>query len=164
MTENIEDAFLGSEPEPWLRRRRRPLRRQPPHSWTVSLSFASAAARLRGLFKGSFRGIEVLKRGVSPRIVSAQVLGSTRRTLVSGPELAGALGLNSTWALLQRAAAARTRQARARPQRPARTGSPTAPTTPAPPPPARPGGVAPAPSTRHRVGGKRRRRHPLRAA
>ena len=35
-----------------------------------------SAARLQGLVKGAFRGIEVLRRGVSPRIVSALVLGS----------------------------------------------------------------------------------------
>jgi stage II sporulation protein D len=53
---------------------------------------------LAGLYRGSFRGIEVLKRGVSPRIVSARVLGSRGATVLDGPELAGRLGLNSTWA------------------------------------------------------------------
>ncbi len=43
---------------------------------SASMSFATAAARLRGLVKGAFRGIEVLERGSSPRIVSAYVLGS----------------------------------------------------------------------------------------
>ncbi len=62
------------------------------------MSFASAASRLSGLVKGAFTGIEVLKRGVSPRIVSAYVLGSKGRTLVSGPELEARLGLYSTWA------------------------------------------------------------------
>ncbi len=47
--------------------------------------------------KGTFRGIEVLKRGVSPRIVSAAVLGTRGDTNVSGPALAARLGLQSTW-------------------------------------------------------------------
>jgi SpoIID/LytB domain protein len=97
MTENVEDSFLGSQPQPWLR--------GVPDSyegassaWKLSMSFASAASRLKGLIKGSFRGIEVLTRGVSPRIVAAEVLGSRGATPVSGPELAGLLGLSSAWA------------------------------------------------------------------
>ena len=61
------------------------------------MSFASAAGRLEGLVQGSFRGIEVLRRGVSPRIVSAEVLGSRGATVIAGPELAARLGLASTW-------------------------------------------------------------------
>ncbi len=53
---------------------------------------------LHGLFKGSFRGIEVLKRGVSPRILSVRVMGSRAASVIGGPELAGRLGLSSTWA------------------------------------------------------------------
>jgi stage II sporulation protein D len=97
MTENIENSFIGAEPQPWLK--------GVPDSyetkasdWRLSMSFAVAAAHLSGLFKGSFRGIEVLKRGVSPRIVAAEVLGSRGDTPVSGPELAARLGLDSAWA------------------------------------------------------------------
>jgi stage II sporulation protein D len=66
--------------------------------WKVSISFATAAARLSGLVKGAFRGIEVLTRGVSPRIVTAEVLGSRGASTVSGPELEARLGLQSAWA------------------------------------------------------------------
>jgi hypothetical protein len=62
------------------------------------LSFGAAASRLGSLVKGVFRGIEVLKRGASPRIVSAEVLGSRGATRVSGPELEWRLGLSSAWA------------------------------------------------------------------
>ncbi len=62
------------------------------------MSFATAAARLRGLVRGAFRGIEVLRRGYSPRILAAYVLGSAGRTEVSGPELQARLGLDDTWA------------------------------------------------------------------
>ncbi len=48
--------------------------------------------------RGSLVGIEVTKRGYSPRIVSAEILGSKGRTAVSGPELAARLGLDATWA------------------------------------------------------------------
>ena len=67
--------------------------------------------------RGSFQGIEVLKRGFSPRIVSAYVLGSAGRTLVSGPELAARLGLYSTWAYF------RTREGPAIKPEPDRSGS-----------------------------------------
>ncbi|MHB8241751.1 MAG: SpoIID/LytB domain-containing protein [Solirubrobacteraceae bacterium] len=97
MTENIENSFLGSQPEPWLRGVPDPYEGSTS-AWKISMSFASAAAQLHGLLKGAFRGIEVLKRGVSPRIVSANVLGSRGATPVTGPQLVGALGLGSTWA------------------------------------------------------------------
>jgi stage II sporulation protein D len=98
MTENIENSFIGSQPQPWLRAVADPYEDRAGASWKVSFSFHAAAARLRGLVHGSFRGIEVLTRGASPRIVSAEVLGSGGVTPISGPQLAGAFGLSSTWA------------------------------------------------------------------
>lgn len=95
-TENVQDAFGGAA-EPWLVGVPDAYETKAS-SWTLSMSFASAAARLRGLVKGSLRGIEVLERGSSPRIISAAVLGSAGDTRVSGPELEGRLGLESTWA------------------------------------------------------------------
>ncbi len=98
MTENIENAFLGAAPEPWLVGVADPYDEGPLHRWKVTMSFAQATAKLRGLVRGAFRGIEVLKRGVSPRIISAYVIGTGGDTRVSGPELAARLGLDSTWA------------------------------------------------------------------
>jgi len=97
-TESIQNSFLGSAPEPWLIGVADPYDSGPAYDWTLSMSFSAAAAKLKGLVKGSFRGIEVLTRGVSPRIVSGRVLGSRGTQPVSGPELAGRLGLQSTWA------------------------------------------------------------------
>ena len=97
-TENVEDAFPGSQPQPWLRGVVDQYERGDEHSWKASLSFASAASKLRGFVRGSFKGIEVLKRGFSPRILSAYVLGSGGRTPIGGGELAARLGLFSTWA------------------------------------------------------------------
>jgi stage II sporulation protein D len=97
-TENVEDAFIGSQPEPWLRGVLDSYERGDRHSWKLTLGFTAAATRLRGLVRGSFKGIEVLKRGFSPRILSAYVLGSGGRTLVSGNQLAARLGLYSAWA------------------------------------------------------------------
>jgi SpoIID/LytB domain protein len=98
MTENVENAWPGSEPRPWLRGVPDPYDSGAQSHWRLSLSFHAAAARLRGLVKGSLRGIEVLKRGYSPRILSAAILGSAGTTLLSGLELAARLGLQDTWA------------------------------------------------------------------
>jgi stage II sporulation protein D len=97
-TESVQNAFPGAAPEPWLKGVPDPYDQGPQHTWSVSMSFAAAAARLRGLVRGAFRGIEVLRRGYSPRIISAYVLGSAGRTKVGGPELAARLGLDDTWA------------------------------------------------------------------
>ncbi|HSZ70769.1 MAG TPA: SpoIID/LytB domain-containing protein [Solirubrobacteraceae bacterium] len=98
MTEDVQDGFPGAAPEPWLRGVPDPFDQGPQHTWSVSMSFAAAAARLRGLFRGAFRGIEVLSRGYSPRILAADVLGSKGNTQVSGPELEDRLGLYDDWA------------------------------------------------------------------
>jgi stage II sporulation protein D len=95
-TESVQYGFPGSTPEPWLVGVADPY--DSNQRWTLHISFAAATQRLSGLVDGSFRGIEVIKRGSSPRIVSAYVLGSKGRTQVSGGELAERLGLNSTWA------------------------------------------------------------------
>jgi SpoIID/LytB domain protein len=134
MTENIEDSFLGSPPEPWLKGV--PDSYEAHSSWKLSMSFRAAAARLAGLVKGSFKGLAVLKRGVSPRIVAAEVLGSRGVTPVSGPELAGRLGLGSTWAYFSVKSGARVKR------EPDHSGAaPFAPVAPTSPPPAAPAPV-----------------------
>lgn len=97
MTEDVQNGFPGSQPQPWLRGVPDPYE-STRSRWRLSLSFHAAAARLRGLVKGSFRGIEVLTRGRSPRILTAAILGSAGATRVGGPELASRLGLRDTWA------------------------------------------------------------------
>ena len=98
MTENIENSFIGSSPEPWLKGVVDQYEEPAVYRWKTKVTFTAAAAQLSGLFKGSFKGIEVLTRGVSPRIVTANVLGSRGSSTISGPELASLLGLQSTWA------------------------------------------------------------------
>jgi stage II sporulation protein D len=61
-----------------------------------------AQARLRGYVKGTLRTIKVTRRGVSPRIVSAQVVGSEGTTTISGPTLRTRFGLFDTWATFTR--------------------------------------------------------------
>ncbi len=97
MTENVQNGFPGAAPEPWLRGVQDSYEASTRSGWKVTLGYAVVAKRLQGLVKGQFRGIEVLKRGFSPRIVTAAVLGSAGKTDVSGPELETRLGLQSTW-------------------------------------------------------------------
>jgi stage II sporulation protein D len=97
-TESVQDSFLGSAPQPWLVGVADPYDQGPLHSWRLTLPFEAVAARLKGLYEGSFTGIEVTRRGTSPRIVAANVMGTGGQQQVSGPEVAARLGLYDTWA------------------------------------------------------------------
>jgi SpoIID/LytB domain protein len=139
LTEAIQNAFPGAAAEPWLRGVPDSYERGGLHRWTIRMTLAQAASDLAGLVRGSLRGIEVLKRGYSPRIVRAELLGSEGTTQVSGPELAARLNLYSTWAhfWLQSAHGTRAEPDLSHYTRPA----PEAPGSPAPPP--APGGGGP---------------------
>ncbi len=157
-TENIEDAFLGAEPEPWLRSVADPYEARASSAWRVTMSFAAATARFKGRLKGTFRGIEVLTRGASPRIVSARLLGSRGTTLIDGPELAGALGLNSTWAYFSVQTRRGIRREPDHSANPAPPGAPATPATATPPAaaadvPSSPQGGAQAPAAGEPVSG-----------
>lgn len=98
-TEDVENSFLRSLAQPWLRGVPDPFDDvSPRHRWRIAMSMSSAARRLRGLFRGTFRGIRVVSRGTSPRIVRAQVLGTGGNGVTTGPELRARLGLHDTWA------------------------------------------------------------------
>jgi SpoIID/LytB domain protein len=97
-TEDVQNGFPGAAPEPWLVGVPDPYDQGPLHTWSLRMSFAAAARRLRGLYRGELRGVEVLRRGYSPRILTAEVLGSRGDGEVTGAELESRLGLYSTWA------------------------------------------------------------------
>jgi stage II sporulation protein D len=99
-TEDVENTPLGDEPQPWLKSVDDPYDdTSPRHRWgPIRMSMKRADAKLGSLVKGKFRGIEVLRRGKSPRIVEAEVIGSRGRTLVTGGQLRARLGLYDTWA------------------------------------------------------------------
>ena len=99
-TEDVERSGLGTRPLPWLKSVEDEYDDvSPKHRWgPIKLKMRSAAAKLRGLVRGRFRGIEVLERGRSPRIVAADVVGTRGRVRVSGPTLRARLGLYDSWA------------------------------------------------------------------
>jgi stage II sporulation protein D len=99
-TENVENTNVGAGPQPWLKSVEDPFDDiSPKHRWApVKLTRAQAGAKLAGLVKGRFRGIRVVKRGASPRIVAADIVGTGGRTRVDGATLRARLGLLDTWA------------------------------------------------------------------
>lgn len=98
-TENIELAWPGSRPRPWLKSVPDPYDgASPHHRWRVRLSQASMERRLGKLVPGRLRSIRVLERGRSPRIVYAEIVGSEGRRRVTGATLRKRLKLRDTWA------------------------------------------------------------------
>jgi stage II sporulation protein D len=99
-TENVENAFIGSPPKPWLKSVADPYDGVSPlHRWgPYRYSMGGAAAKLGSYVKGSFRGIDVTRRGESPRVVYADVVGSGGRSRITGPQLRSIFGLRDTWA------------------------------------------------------------------
>jgi len=90
-TENVENVF-GGEPRPYLVGVRDPFDDiSPRHRWSRRFSSSSLDARLGA--PGSYRGIRVLRRGASPRIVRAEVVGTAGRRRVTGTQLRARLGL-----------------------------------------------------------------------
>jgi len=99
-TEDVENSFIGSPAKPWLRSVADPYDNESPrHRWgPYRYTMAQAAAKLGSYVKGTFRGIDVTRRGESPRVVYADVVGSKGRTRVTGPQLRSIFGLFDTWA------------------------------------------------------------------
>ncbi len=141
-TENIENAWPGAAPKPYLRGVPDPYDGGSPyHRWgPITMSRAAATARLGGLVKGTLKGIRVTQRGVSPRVVRAVVVGTGGSTAVTGQQLKARFGLRDTWMTFDAA----TAQVQTPAQQPA---------PPASPPNAGSGGAIAARARRSRVVG-----------
>lgn len=99
-TESIQNVWLGATPEPWLRGVPDPydnVAGNPYYHWTYRMSMRAASRKLGSLVKGRFRGIRVTRRGVSPRVVDALVIGTRGKTQVTGSQLESVFGLPSTY-------------------------------------------------------------------
>jgi stage II sporulation protein D len=98
-TEDVENTTLGNEPRPWLKSVEDAYDSvSPRHRWTTKLSMKSASRKLGSLVKGKFKGIRVTRRGASPRVMTAEVVGSRGVTETDGATLRSKLGLFDTWA------------------------------------------------------------------
>jgi stage II sporulation protein D len=115
-TEDVENAFEGSAAQPWLRGVDDPYDNSSPyHRWgPYSYSERGFADKLGDWVKGRFESLDVLQRGVSPRIVWAEVRGTRGNTDVTGAQLRSRLGLRDTWFYLRRVSSTTTSGMRAR--------------------------------------------------
>jgi stage II sporulation protein D len=101
-TENVENVFFGPSipylvgvPDPYDRY-------CPLHTWTLRFSGPEISAKLGGYLAGRLVRIEVTRRGVSPRIVSARLHGTRGVTTIRGDQLAAALGGYDRWMTFRR--------------------------------------------------------------
>jgi stage II sporulation protein D len=103
-TENVEFSFVGSKPVPYLKGVPDPFDKVSPyHRWRLTLSQARMQKALGPYLKGGrLKRIKVNKRGTSPRIVFATLIGTAGKTHVTGPTLKAALGLRDTWAFFKK--------------------------------------------------------------
>ncbi len=114
-TENVELSFLGAEPQPWLKSVSDPYDNiSPKHRWRARFSNARMGARLGA--PGAFRRVEVLRRGRSPRIVQARVVGSRGSRLLSGASIRARLDLFDSWASFTKVSTSQVRESARRPR------------------------------------------------
>jgi stage II sporulation protein D len=106
-TENNEFSSLGfGQPAvPYLRGVDDPYEvdaGSPYEHWKRKFSLKRMNSALGGLVSGKLKNIVVTERGTSPRIVSANLIGTGGTTSVNGPQLRDALGLPDTWAFFKK--------------------------------------------------------------
>jgi SpoIID/LytB domain protein len=80
----------------------------PLHTWTLKFSGPEISSRLGAYLDGKLKQVVITKRGVSPRIVTAQLIGTSGVTTVTGSELEVALGGYDTWMSFEKIAAGKT--------------------------------------------------------
>jgi stage II sporulation protein D len=74
----------------------------PLHKWTLDFSGAEISSRLGGSLQGKLKQVVITKTGLSPRIISAKLVGTGGTTTVTGSELSVALGGYDTWMTFQK--------------------------------------------------------------
>jgi stage II sporulation protein D len=113
-TENVEYSFIGALSKPWLVGVPDPYdTRSPYHRWKVSFSTGTLTRALGA--PGAFKRLKVLKRGASPRVVRARVIGTRGSRTITGPQIRAALGLRDTWLTHVRVSSSARRARSARP-------------------------------------------------
>jgi len=69
----------------------------PLHKWTLDFSGPEISSRLGAYLQGKLKQVVITKTGVSPRIISAKLIGTGGTSTVSGSQLSVALGGYDTW-------------------------------------------------------------------
>ena len=96
-TESIQNVFFGP-PVPYLVGVPDPYDGACPlHSWTLRFTGAEISAKLGAHLDGRLKQVVVTKRGTSPRIVWARLIGSGGTTMIRGDQLQSALGAYDRW-------------------------------------------------------------------
>jgi stage II sporulation protein D len=106
-TESVQNVFFG-DPVPYLVGVPDPFDGACPlHTWTLRFSGPEISARLGAHLDGALRRIVVTKRGASPRIVWARLVGTRGSSMIRGDALAGALGAYDRWMSFRKIAGGR---------------------------------------------------------
>jgi stage II sporulation protein D len=96
-TESVQNVFFGPA-IPYLTAVPDPYDYYCPlHDWTLKFSGSEISAKLGGYLDGKLKQVVIVKRGVSPRIIAAKLVGTGGVTTVNGEQLEVALGGYSTW-------------------------------------------------------------------
>jgi stage II sporulation protein D len=96
-TESVQNVFFGP-PVPYLVGVPDPYDGACPlHSWTLRFTGAEISAKLGAYLDGGLKQVVVTKRGTSPRIVWARLIGSGGTTMIRGDQLQSALGAYDRW-------------------------------------------------------------------
>ena len=69
----------------------------PLHKWTLDFSGPEISSRLGAYLQGKLKQVVITKTGVSPRIISAKLIGTGGTSTVTGSQLSVALGGYDTW-------------------------------------------------------------------
>ena len=106
-TESVENVFFG-EPIPYLVGVPDPFDHHCPlHRWTLRFSGREISARLGGHLDGALKRVVVTRRGDSPRIVWARLVGTRGTGMIRGDRLAAALGAYDRWMHFRKVATGR---------------------------------------------------------
>jgi stage II sporulation protein D len=69
----------------------------PLHKWTLEFTGPEISSRLGAYLNGKLKRVVITKTGVSPRIVTAKLVGTGGVSTVTGSQLSVALGGHDTW-------------------------------------------------------------------
>jgi SpoIID/LytB domain protein len=99
-TESIQNVF-GGPAIPYLQGVPDPYDTYCPlHEWTLKFSGPQISSKLG--VKGKLKQVVITKRGVTPRIITAKLIGTSGVSTLSGTEIEAALGGYATWMTFQK--------------------------------------------------------------
>ena len=101
-TESVQNVFFGPA-VPYLVGVPDPYDHYCPlHKWTLEFTGPEISSRLGAYLKGKLKGVVITKTGLSPRIISAKLIGTGGVSTVTGSQLSVALGGYDTWMKFQK--------------------------------------------------------------